>query len=66
MGGRNVQPTLEQALPSTRAFQAAGSFISELALAPGPDPEAQAAAPRQEFGLGSLAILWRPAIARGE
>ena len=34
MGGRDVQPTLEQVLQSSGAFQAAGSFISELALAP--------------------------------
>ena len=30
--------TLEQVLQSSRAFQAAGSFISELALAPGAGP----------------------------
>src|SRR5208282_994528 len=46
-------------LQSSGAFQAAGSFISELALAPGPGPEPQAA-PRQELRLGSLAILSRP------
>ena len=63
MGGRDVQPTLEQALRSSGAFQAAGSFISELALAPGPGPEPQAA-PLQELRLGSLAILSRPATAR--
>jgi hypothetical protein len=52
----DVQPTLEQVLQSSGAFQAAGSFISELALAPGPGPEPQAA-PLQELRLGSLAIL---------
>ena len=54
-----------RSLQLSKAFQAAGSFTSEFALAPGPGPEPQAA-PHKVIRLGSLAILQWPAIARDE
>ena len=54
MSGRDVQPTLERARPSCRAFfQAAGSFVSGLALAPGPGPGSASSSLRG-------ASSWRP------
>jgi len=51
VSGRDVQPILEQVLQSSGTFQAVGSFISELALAPGPGPEPPAA---NELGGGPV------------
>jgi hypothetical protein len=53
VSGRDVQPTLEQALGSCWVFQAAGSFVSRLALAPGPGPGSASSSLRG-------ASSWRP------
>ena len=62
MTGRDVQPTLEQAPRSSWASQVAGSFVSGLALAPGPGPDSQAA-PREGLCVGGLTILRWPVIS---
>ena len=55
MTGRDVQPTLEKARLSCWASQAVGSFVSGIALAPGPGLEPASSSLRG-------ALLWRLAI----
>jgi hypothetical protein len=64
---RDVQPTLEQARPSCRAFFSSGRFVRERACvgreALVQDPQASR---RAGIRLRNLAILSWPAVARGE
>jgi len=63
--GRHVRPTLEEAEPSSRAAQAAGSLKSGLALAPGPDA-VSASSSCKGLGLDGRVILWWPTAVCGE